>query len=114
MNTDPPQAAEPCPEQPFRRHQLTSRGIKPIDIHQHRFENTWAFGAVEPTSGASHFMEFPTLNGAMMQRFVDDFARAYPASCNLVLVDNASSHRAKTLVLPSNEVLVFQPWEPFG
>lgn len=93
----------------IRRRRLTSRGVKPIGIHQHRFENTWAFGAVEPTTGASHFMEFPTLNGAMMQRFVDDFAKTYADSCNLVLVDNASSHTAKTLVLPPNVVFIFQP-----
>jgi len=48
-----------------RRRHLTSRGVKPIGIHQHRFENTWVFGAVEPATGASHFMEFPTLNAAM-------------------------------------------------
>jgi hypothetical protein len=93
----------------IRRRRLTNRGVKPIGIHQHRFENTWAFGAVEPTTGASHFMEFPTLNATMMQRFLDAFARAYPESLNLVLVDNARSHTAKALVIPANVILVFQP-----
>ncbi len=91
------------------RRRITAYGIKPIGIHQHRFENTWVFGAVEPISGASHFMEFPTLNAAMVQRFLDDFAGTYPDSLNLILMDNSSTHRAKALVIPSNVVLVFQP-----
>ena len=91
------------------RRRITVRSIKPIGIHQHRFETIWAFGAVEPISGASHFMEFPTLTTAMVQRFLDAFAQAYPESLNLILMDNASTHRAKALVLPPNVVLVFQP-----
>lgn len=91
------------------RQRITARGVKPIGVHQHEFKNTWAFGAVEPLSGASHFMEFPTLTTPMVQRFLDDFAQAYPKSLNLILMDNASTHRAKALVLPPNVVLVFQP-----
>ena len=45
----------------------------------------------------------------MVQRFLDDFAQAYPKSLNLILLDTASTHRAKALVLPPNVVLVFQP-----
>lgn len=93
----------------IRRRRITRRGVKPIGIHQHRFENTWIFGAVEPISGASHFMELPTLNAAMVQHFLDDFARTYTDSLNLVIVDNARSHTAKTLTIPSNVILVFQP-----
>ena len=91
------------------RQRITARGVKPIGVHQHEFKNTWVFGAVEPLSGASHFMEFPTLTTPMVQRFLDDFAQAYPKSLNLILMDNASTHRAKALVIPSNVVLVFQP-----
>ena len=54
-------------------------------------------------------MAFPTLNGAMMQQFVNDVARTYPGSLNLVVVDNASRHRAKTLMLSPNVVFMFQP-----
>lgn len=91
------------------RRRITACGTKPIGVHQHRFENTWVFGAVEPISGASHFMEYPTLDAAMVQRFLDDFARTYPDSVNLILMDNSRTHTAKALVLPPNVVLVFQP-----
>ena len=91
------------------RRRITARAIKPIGMHQHRFENTWAFGAVEPRSGASHFMEFPTLTTMMVQRFLNDFAQTYPDTLNLILLDNSRTHTAKALVLPPNVVLVFQP-----
>lgn len=78
-------------------------------MYQHRFENTWVFGAVEPATGASHFMEFPRLDAAMVQQFLDDFARTKPDDLHVILMDNARSHTAKTLVLPANGVLVFQP-----
>lgn len=93
----------------IRRRRITRRGITPIGLHQHRFENTWAFGAVEPRSGARHVMEFPTLNTVMMQQFLAHFAATYAESLNVVIVDNARSHTAKTLIIPANVVLVFQP-----
>jgi len=93
----------------IHRRRITGRGVKPIGIHQHRFENTWMFGAVEPLTGAGHFMEFPTLNAAMIQHFLDDLGRTYADSLNILLVDNARSHTAQSLVLPANVRLVFQP-----
>ncbi len=93
----------------IRRRRITARGSKPIGVYQHRFENTWVFGAVEPATGASHFMEFPTLDAAMVQRFLNDFARADPEHLHVILMDNARSHTTKTLVLPANVVVVFQP-----
>ena len=93
----------------IRRRRITLRGVKPIGTHQHRFENTWVCGAVEPRSGASHFMAFPTLNTAMFQRFLDDFATTYPDSVNLIMVDNAACHKARHLRIPENVRLIFQP-----
>jgi transposase len=92
-----------------RRRRITARGTKPIGIHQHEFKNFWIYGAVAPATGASHFLELPTLNGAMFQRFLDDFAQTHPDTLHVLLVDNAKSHKAKDLRLPENVVLVFQP-----
>ena len=93
----------------IRRRRITARGIKPLGRHQHRFENLWIFGAVEPSTGAGHFMEFRQLNTVAMQQFLDDFARTYPESLNIIVLDNAASHRAKTLRIPDNVRLLFQP-----
>jgi hypothetical protein len=93
----------------IRRRRITACGSKPIGVYQHRFENTWVFGAVEPATGASHFMEFPRLDATMVQQFLDDFARTNPEHLHIVLMDNARSHTAKALVLPPNVALVFQP-----
>jgi transposase len=44
-----------------------------------------------------------------MPMFVDERARTYPESCNVVLLDNSSAHRAKALTLPHTIVFLFQP-----
>ena len=93
----------------IRRRRITSCGVKPIGIHQHRFENSWVFGAIEPKSGASHFMEFSQLNTGTIQQFLDDFAQTYAESLNVLLLDNAACHRATALRIPPNVVVLFQP-----
>ena len=93
----------------IRRRRITACGIKPIGMHQHDFTNFWIYGAVAPQTGESHFMEFPTLNGAMFQRFLDAFAQAHPETLNVLLVDNAATHKSKELRVPENVVLLFQP-----
>ncbi len=59
-------------------------------------------------------MEFPRLDAAMVQQFLDDFARTNPEDLHVILLDNSRTHTAKALVLPPNVVLVFQPGAPFG
>jgi transposase len=93
----------------IRRRRITASGTKPIGRHQHDFKNFWIYGAVAPQTGESHFMEFPTLNGAMFQRFLDDFAQAHPITLNVLVLDNAATHKGSTLRLPENVVLLFQP-----
>lgn len=93
----------------IRGRLITARGVKPIAPHQHRFENTWIFGAVEPATGAGHFMEFRQLNTETMQQFLDDFAQTYADSLNIIVLDNAASHRARALRIPTNVRLLFQP-----
>ena len=77
----------------------------PVCAHQHDFKNFWIYGAVSPHTGASHFMEFPTLDGMTFQEFLDDFARNHPDTLNMLLLDNAKSHQRKGLRIPENVVL---------
>ncbi len=92
-----------------RRRRITACGTKPVCAHQHDFKNFWIYGAVSPHTGASHFMEFPTLDGTTFQQFLDDFARNHPDTLNVLLLDNAKSHQRKDLRIPENVVLFFQP-----
>jgi transposase len=97
---------------PIRRRRLTLRGVKPVGPVQYRFESYYLYGAVEPTTGRSFFLELPRLDAACFQIFVDHFAAQHADSVNLVVLDNGACHTAKRLRLPPN--LVFVPLPPYS
>jgi hypothetical protein len=44
---------------PIQRRRLTSTGVKPLGTVPSRVENFYGYGAVEPTTGESCFLERP-------------------------------------------------------
>jgi DDE superfamily endonuclease len=94
---------------PIQRRRLTFTGVKPLGTVQYRFENFYVYGAVEPTTGESFFLELPYLNSTNFQIFLNEFSLGYPETLNLVLMDNGSCHTAKSLVIPDNVVCLFLP-----
>lgn len=93
----------------IRRRRITLRGVQPVGVHQQRFENLYVYGAVAPASGQSVFRVTKTMNGDRFQVFLEQFAAEHPTTLNVMLLDNSRTHTAKTLVIPSNVVLLFQP-----
>ena len=71
------------------RRRITLRGIKPVASYQHEFSNTYLYGAIEPITGESFFLELPYLDTQHFQIFMDNFSLAYPNNLNLVVLDNA-------------------------
>jgi transposase len=94
---------------PIQRRQITLTGVKPQGLVQYRFENFYVYGAVEPTTGASFFLELPQLNTVNFQIFLNEFAEHYQATLNIILMDNGSCHTAKSLMIPENIVCLFLP-----
>jgi transposase len=94
---------------PVQRRRVTLSGIKPIGTVQYGFENFYVYGAVEPTTGESFFLELPQLNTANFQIFLNEFAHAYQNTLNIVVMDNGSCHKAKALGIPDNVVCLFLP-----
>jgi transposase len=94
---------------PIPRRRITSNGVKPLGAVQYCFENFYVYGAVEPTTGESFFLELPQLNTTNFQIFLDEFADHYQGTVNIVLLDNGSCHKAKSLVIPDHVVCVFLP-----
>ena len=76
---------------------------------QHAFENYYLYGAIEPRSGDSFFLEMPYLNSDCFQIFLDQFAINYPDSLNILILDNGAFHKAKKLRIPKNLLLLFLP-----
>jgi transposase len=94
---------------PVQRRRLTLRGVKPVGTVQYCFENFYVYGAVEPTTGESFFLELPQLNTINLQSFLQEFAHRYHDTLNIVLMDKGSCHTAKTLVIPEKVVCLFIP-----
>ncbi|MBD2037154.1 transposase [Leptolyngbya sp. FACHB-321] len=54
-------------------------------------------------------MQFSHVDTECYQRFLDEFAQAYPDSLNILQVDKGRFHKGKDLVVPEDIVLLFQP-----
>jgi hypothetical protein len=91
------------------RRRITARGVQPLLPSTYRFESLYLYGAVEPRTGESFFLELPLLNTQGFQLFLDQFAATDPASFHLLLLDNGAFHKAQSLRLPPNVALVFFP-----
>jgi transposase len=94
---------------PIQRRQITLTGVKPLGLVQYRFENFYVYGAVEPTTGESFFLELPQLNTVNFQIFLHEFAQHYQGTLNIILLDNGSCHTAKSLMMPENLMCLFLP-----
>jgi transposase len=94
---------------PVVRRRITARGVQPVATVLHQFDNFSLYGAVEPTTGASFFLELPYLNSRAFQRWLEGFAAAFPESLNVLVLDNGAGHKAKAVRWPSHVVPVFLP-----
>jgi transposase len=94
---------------PIQRKRITLPGIKPISPVQFEFKSYYLYGAAEPKTGESFFLELPNLNAQCFQIYLDEFSKAYADSLNVMLLDRGRFHQAKSLKIPHNVALVFLP-----
>lgn len=88
---------------------LTAKGIKPICKFQQVFLSTYLFGAFSPITGDSFLLEMPFCNGDTFQLFLDQFSLQNEQELKLIVLDNGAFHKAKSLKIPSNIILIFLP-----
>jgi hypothetical protein len=91
------------------RRFITAAGVKPHQLVLPRYEYTWLYGAAEPATGESFFYEMPALDSACFQCFLDEFSRAFPKNMNVLVIDGAPAHVARSLLIPDNVVLFRLP-----
>lgn len=102
-----------CGLLPIVRRRITARGVQPLLPAAYRFESLYLYGAVEPLTGQSFFLELPLLNTQGFQLFLDHFAASEPACFHLLLLDNGAFHKSHSLRLPANVgVVFFPPYSP--
>ena len=91
------------------RRRITAFGRKPVQLMLPQYEYVWIYGAVDPISGESFFFELPALDTPCFQAFLDELSAAFPDTLNVVLLDGAPPHVAKSLRIPDNILLVRIP-----
>jgi transposase len=96
-----------------RYRRLTARGIEPRQPFEPLYEYSWLYAAVEPSTGESFFLQMPYLDAACFELFLEELSHSAPESLNVVVLDNAPAHVARTLVVPENiVVLALPPYAP--
>jgi len=88
---------------------LTAKGVIPICPYQHKFENTYLYGAFSPINGDSLLLELPYCNTECFQLFIDRLAKHKPTELNVMVLDNGAFHKAKRLMIPENILFIFLP-----
>ena len=67
-----------------------------------RAEFVYAYGAVSPREGDFDWQICPQMNTQRMGEFLAQVRQRYPRNLIVMIVEGASSHRAKDLVVPEN------------
>jgi len=77
--------------------------------YQHKFENTYLYGAFSPINGDSFLLELPYCETNCFQLFLDELSKYNPKELKVVVLDNGSFHKSKKLIVPENIILIFLP-----
>jgi transposase len=72
-------------------------------------EFVYVYGAVDPKDGASYFMSAPKCNSDWTGQFFKELSVAYPNDLIILILDNATWHKSKTLDVPDNIKCLFIP-----
>ena len=94
---------------PVAHRRITLAGIKPVAEIDYSFTSMYLYGAVDPINGDHFFLEFPHLNAACFQIFINQFSATFSESLNVIVLDNGRFHHAKLLEIPENVILLFLP-----
>jgi len=85
------------------------KGVRPVTPRHHIREYRYAYGCVEPKTGDSFYLVLPYANTVCMNIFLDGLSKEFPDDMLLVVLDRASWHTTKKLLIPANVELFFLP-----
>lgn len=54
-------------------------------------------------------LELPYCNADNFQLFLDEFSKQKPEELKVMVLDNGAFHKAKSLIIPDNIILIFLP-----
>ena len=75
---------------------------RPVMLNGYEREFVYAYGAVSPREGDLDWKICPQMNTQRMNEFLEQLDRKHPGDFIVMIVDGASSHRGKDLIIPEN------------
>lgn len=85
---------------------------RPVIRNGYTREFVYVYGAVSPLQGELDWQRCREMNTARMSEFLSQVSQAHPQEFCVMVLDGASSHKAKDLVIPENIRLV--PLPPYA
>ena len=82
---------------------------RPVMLNGYEREFVYAYGAVSPREGNFDWKVCAQMNTQRMSEFLEQVGQRYPRDFIVMIVDGASSHRGKDLVVPENIRLLALP-----
>ena len=86
--------------------------LRPVMENGYVRKFIYVYGAVSPLQGELDWKLCREMNTVRMGEFLDQVSKAHPEELIVMVVDGASSHKAKALVIPDNIRLV--PLPPYA
>jgi len=83
--------------------------LRPVVCNGYEREFTYVYGSVSPWHGELDWSLSDKMNTAQMAAFLSQVSQAHPQEFLVMVVDGASSHRAKELIVPENVRLIRLP-----
>jgi hypothetical protein len=83
--------------------------LRPVVSNGYERQFTYVYGGVSPFQGELDWSLCETMNTAQMTAFLSQVSQAHPQEFIVMVVDGASSHKAKELVVPENVRLIPLP-----
>ncbi len=90
-----------------------TKGIRPTVPCHHIREYVYAYGAVSPIDGELFSLVLPRCDTTCMNYFLKELSDRYADEQILLVADNATWHRSKGLIVPTNiEIYPLLPYTP--
>jgi hypothetical protein len=87
--------------------------LRPVVGNGYEREFVYVYGAVSPQEQELDWRLSREMNTARMGEFLTQVSQAHPAELIIMVLDGASSHKAKDLVIPPNiRLLALPPYAP--
>lgn len=87
--------------------------FRPVITNGYERQFIYVYGAVSPCQGELDWRLCREMNTARMGEFLVQVSQAHPAELIVMVVDGASSHKAKELIVPENiRLLPLPPYAP--